>query len=128
MPKIVTAEFCKYKNNLLNSKYFNDIKAVLAEKLNEINVTQYRLNLELIVLACNVVWNSCKDLKLKKEDIDKKQLTIDILTQLYVYTPAEVLIIKEHIDFIVNNKMIVIVKLSKRIYKGVWNWFKKKVL
>ena len=39
---------------------------------------------------CNIVWNACNDLKIKEDDIYKKQLIIEILTPLLAYTPIDI--------------------------------------
>jgi hypothetical protein len=128
MPKIKTVKFCKFKNDLLKSKFITDIKTVVTEKLKEINIQQFRTNPELVLIVCNVVWNACNDLKIKDDDLDKKQLVLDILTPLLSYSPADVALVKTQIEYIVNNNQIIIVKNSTRLLKAVWSFIKKKVV
>jgi hypothetical protein len=125
MPKITSSKFCKFENELLKSKFVTDIKNSVHEKLKEINIQQFRTNPELIKIVCNIIWNACNDLKIKEDDLDKKQLVIDILTPLLVYTPVDVAIVKTQIDYVINNNQIVIVKNSYKIAKSVFNFFKR---
>lgn len=127
MPKIKTVNFCKFQNDLRKSKFINDIKLVVTEKLKEINMQQFRTNPELILIVCQIVWNACNDLKIKDDDLDKKQLVLDILTPLLTYSPADIALVKSQIEYIVNNNQIIIVKNSTRVFKAVWNFIKKKV-
>ena len=127
MPKIKTVNFCKFQNDLKKSKFINDIKLVVTEKLKEINMQQFRTNPELILIVCQIVWNACNDLKIKDDDLDKKQLVLDILTPLLTYSPADIALVKSQIEYIVNNNQIIIVKNSTRVFKAVWNFIKKKV-
>jgi hypothetical protein len=128
MPKIKTVKFCKFRNDLLKSKFINDIKTVVSEKLKEINIQQFRTNPELVLIVCQIVWNACNDLKIKDDDLDKKQLVLDILTPLLSYSPADVATVKTQIEYIVNNNQIIIVSTSTRVFKGAWNFLKKKLV
>jgi hypothetical protein len=67
-------------------------------------------------------------LKIKDDDLDKKQLVLDILTPLLSYSPADVATVKTQIEYIVNNNQIIIVKNSTRLLKAVWSFIKKKVV
>lgn len=127
MPKIKTVNFCKFQNDLRKSKFINDIKLVVTEKLKEINMQQFRTNPELILIVCQIVWNACNDLKIKDADLDKKQLVLDILTPLLSYSPVDIAVVKAQIEFIENNNQIIIIKNSTRVFKAVWNFIKKKV-
>jgi hypothetical protein len=127
MPKITSQRFCKFQNDLLKSKFITDIRNVVTERLNEIDVVQFRTNPDLILVVCNVIWNACVDLKVKEEDIDKKQLVIDILQPLLNYTPTDIETVKSQIDYIVNHNQIIIIKSSTKIVKGLVNFVKKKL-
>ena len=82
----------------------------------------------MVLIVCNLVWNACNDLKIKDDDLDKKQLVLDILTPLLSYSPADVATVKTQIEYIVNNNQIIIVKNSTRLLKAVWSFIKKKVV
>jgi hypothetical protein len=127
MPRITSQSFCKFENDLLKSKFITDIRNVVTERLNEIDVAQFRTNPDLILVVCNVIWNACVDLKVKEEDIDKKQLVIDILQPLLNYTPTDIETVKSQIDYIVNHNQIIIIKSSTKIVKGLVNFVKKKL-
>jgi len=127
MPKITSQRFCKFQNDLLKSKFITDIRNVVTERLNEIDVVQFRTNPDLILVVCNVIWNACVDLKVKEEDIDKKQLVIDILQPLLNYTPTDIETVKSQIDYIVNHNQIIIIKSSTKIVKSLVNFVKKKL-
>ena len=58
---------------------------------------QFRTNPELILIVCQIVWNACNDLKIKDDDLDKKQLVKDILTPLLSYSPADIALVKSQI-------------------------------
>jgi hypothetical protein len=128
MPKITSQSFCKFQNDLLKSKFITEIRNVVSERLNEIDVSQFRTNPDLILVVCNIIWNACIDLKVKEEDIDKKQLVIDILQPLLNYTPTDIETVKSQIDYIVNHNQIIIIKSSTKIVKGLVNFVKKKFI
>ncbi len=119
MAKIKSSSFCKFENDLLKSKFITDIKNVVTERLQEIDVSKFRTSPDLILIVCNIIWNACADLKIKDEDIDKKQLVIDILSPILNYSPNDIQVVRAQVDYIINHNQIVIIKNSTKILKGL---------
>jgi hypothetical protein len=104
-----------------------DIKNCVVEKLKEIDISKFRTSPDLVLIVCNIVWNACTDLKIK-EDVDKKQLVLDILQPILNYTPAETQIVKQQIEYCINHNQIILIKNSTKLFKSAWKFLKKKVV
>jgi hypothetical protein len=120
-------EHIVFKNDLLKSKSLKDLKALVIDKLKEIDISKFKMDPELTLMVCDIVWNICVDFKIK-DDFNKIQLVIDILQPLFNYNPNEVEQIKTQITFFINNNQITIISKSKKIMTKFLKFIKKKVL
>ena len=120
-----SVSYVKFKNNLLSSSQTAEVYNIIKAKLQELDLTNLKLDVELTLLCCNLIENYCADKKLK---IDKKALVIKILTELFSLTTDEQSIIGSSIEFLYSNNQITRIKFLKVISKGVYNWLKSKIL
>ena len=87
------------KNSLeKHTLYYNLLDDIIKKLSTEIkSIDKLRLDPELSLLICNLVENSIK--AGNKNKIDKKQLAIQILTQIFNLSDSEQVIISQQIDF-----------------------------
>jgi len=111
------------KNNLLYDVTVTQIKNKIIGRINELNLSQpkYKTDNEFLVLVCNLIEFLVK----KKDKIVKKQLCIDIFTDLFDLNADEKVALSNNIDFVHANGTIK--KISKfRLFKcGIYEYFKK---
>lgn len=82
----------------------NAIKAKILERIVELklNVESYRGNSEFILLITNLAEFLCK----KKYKIDKKELVVEILNELFNLNSVERITVQKNIQFLWNNGSI----------------------
>lgn len=119
----------KFKNSLKSYVIYNtlvqDINNIIREKIPNFDKLG-KANNELILLICNVVENKITNNKKKK--IDKKNLVIDVIHNLFCLSVDDRKNIGEIIQFLYDNNKIKKEKISKFVRKSLYNWIKKKVL
>lgn len=120
-----------FKNTLLKHAIFsnlrNDIITKLNEKIPEIN--NLRLNHELTEVVCNLIENLGPDNNSNtNQPIDKKALTLDILTTIFNLSPAEQETIKQQVSYTYDNGLIVKIPTIKKYIGYVKEWIKRRFL
>ena len=116
-----------FVNFLEKSNIYNCIRDAIIQKIQKIPQLQnLRLNPELTLLVCNIIENSISN-NGKNHKIDKKQLTVDILTPPFNLNAVEIQQLKDQIDFLYNNHQIVKISGLKKAVNSISGWFKKKV-
>ena len=106
------------KNSLLKSQKFADVLALLKK-----NVAEYPPNhilkqcTEFLLYVCKIVEN----LVVKSDNINKKEMVIDLFKALFGLNDAESKLVSNSIDFLHSNSLISKIKTTKR----VWSCFKK---
>ena len=99
-----------FVNALEKSNIYNCIRDAIIQKLQKIpELQKLKMNPELTLLVCNIIENSINN-NSKNHKIDKKQLSIEILTTTFGLTILEIQQIKDQIDFLYNNGKIVKIK------------------
>jgi len=118
----------KFKNSLKSYVIYNTLVEDITKIIREIpNFDKLsKMNNELILLICNVIENKITNNKKKK--IDKKNLVIDVIHNLFCLSVDDRKNIGEIIQFLNDNNKIKKDKISKVVRKSLYNWFKKKVL
>ena len=112
------------KNNLdKHNIYYNLIQAISNKILLIPEFHRLKTEIELIKLICNIVENTA----VKSQQIDKKQLVIDIFQRVFNLNAIEIELIKNGIEFIFNNKLIKKISIKKYI-KSKGYIFLKKVI
>ena len=116
------------KNSLeKHTLYYNLLDDIIKKLSTEIkSIDKLRLDPELSLLICNLVENSIKTGN--KNKIDKKQLVIQILAQLFNLNDSEQVIISQQIDFLIANNKIKKVKMIKNAKNFLSALLVKKLL
>jgi len=112
------------KNNLLYDVTVSQIKNKIITRLNELHLTQpkYKTDNEFLVLVCNLIEFLVK----KKDKIVKKQLCIDIFTDLFNLNDDEKVTLSNNIDFVHSNGTIKKISQWKLFRCGLYELFTKK--
>ena len=114
-----------FKNNLNSHVIEQNLQSDLIAKINAIpNINQLKLDLELTLYCANVIENLVK----KKNKINKKQLVINILSNVFPLTAEEQLLLGGQLDFLNTNKKIKALSTMKYIGRSVLAWVEKKLL
>jgi hypothetical protein len=114
-----------FKNNLNSHVIEQGIQSDLMAKINAIpNITQLKLDLELTLYCANVVENLVK----KKNKINKKQLVINVLCNVFQLTMDEQILLGGQLDFLNSNKKIKALSTLKYIARSILSWIQKKIL
>jgi hypothetical protein len=116
------------KNSLQkHTLYYNLLDDIVKKLSTEIkSIDKLRLDPELTLLICNLIENSITTGN--KNDIDKKELVIKILTQLFNLSDSEQAIISQQIDFLIANNKIKKVKMIKNVKNFLSALLVKKLL
>ena len=125
-PLVSVSDMINLKHNLLQESLINKIKNIVKEKIGDINLPKFRMDPQLTLLVCELIINLGDELGLTK-DVNKNDLSLEILTSLYSLNPQEQQQIKQQIEFLSNNKQIKKVKLSKKIWASLCAWVLKKI-
>ena len=112
------------KNNLLYDVTVNEIKTKIIKRIHELNLGEpkYKTDNELLVLICNLI----EFLVHKKDKIVKKDLCINIFTDLFQLTDDEKKALSNNIDFVHLNGAIKKVSKFKLFKCGLYELFLKK--
>jgi hypothetical protein len=116
------------KNSLQkHTLYYNLLDDIVKKLSTEIkSIDKLRLDPELTLLICNLIENSITTGN--KNKIDKKELVIKILTQLFNLNDTEQTIISQQIDFLIANYKIKKVKMIKNAKNFLSALLVKKLL
>ncbi len=125
-PLVSVSDMINLKHNLLQESLINKIKSIVKEKIGDINLAKFRMDPQLTLLVCELIINLGDELGLTK-DVNKNDLSLEILTSLYSLNPQEQQQIKQQIEFLSNNKQIKKVKLRKKIWASLCAWVLKKI-
>jgi len=125
-PFVSVSDMINLKHNLLQESLINKIKSFVKEKIGDINLCKFRMDSQLTLLICELIINLGDELGLTK-DVNKNDLSLEILTSLYSLNPQEQQQIKQQIEFLSNNKQIKKVKLRKKIWASLCAWVLKKI-
>ena len=125
-PLVSVSDMINLKHNLLQESLINKIKNIVKEKIGDINLPKFRMDPQLTLLVCELIMNLGDELGLTK-DVNKNDLSLEILTSLYNLNSQEQQQIKQQIEFLSNNKQIKKVKLSKKIWASLCAWVLKKI-
>jgi hypothetical protein len=110
--------------NHINTLLGNIGKSSLIEECPLISHT--RLKLSMTDFTCNLIENLCP--KKNKGKYDKKQLALDVLTDIYNLTEAEKKTIEEQIDYIYEKDLIVRIPVISKFVNSIIPFVKKNFL
>lgn len=122
--KVADVDLISFKHSLVKDQRIADLNIIIKDKIGSLppNVS-YKNNNELILYVCKLVEN----IVCKKDNINKKDLVINILRPLLALTEPEAKLTGDIIEFLHSNGMIHKIKQVKKIKSSVVSWFKKKV-
>jgi hypothetical protein len=97
------------------------------------NYDNLRGSIELILYCCNAVENLHSQYMPKKSNdkqqkIDKKEIVVNILSQVFPLTAEEQAQIKNHIQFLYDVGKIKKLSGVKRVFRSASIWFQKRIL
>ena len=124
--------YVKLKHSLKHLELERQLIDIIDERVKELpEYKKLRLSSELIKFVCNLVENTNFDYDKKKKrriKINKKELVIKTLNNIFDYAEAEKVLVDERIEFLWNNGDIKKIPLIKQIISVSWEWIKKKLL
>lgn len=99
-----------------------EIKTLVIERITKLGLgtAAYRQSTEFLLLVCNLVEHLVNK---KKHPINKKEMVIDILHQLFILTAVERTSLESNIDFLHSNKNIKKLSQWKLFCAGVKEYF-----
>lgn len=117
----VDVELINPKNNLLKAQKFNDVLALLKQKVAEYPTTYVLKQCnEFLLYVCKII----EEVIIKADKVNKKDMVIDLFKALFSITEPESKLLSNSIDFLHSNGMINKIKNTKKM----WNCVKKSVL
>jgi hypothetical protein len=113
----------KIKGSLLNHTAYNRLKISVIDTVKKIipDLEKIRLNQELTTIICNMVENIYY--KRKITSIDKKNLVIEILNELFTLSTEESKTIEQQIQFAFDNNLIYKITALQRIWGNIKRTF-----
>lgn len=118
-------DLVKFKRGLARADLERKLGALLEEKVKSLpDFNTLKLNPELILLVCNLVEEGVK----KKFNIDKKDLVMKVLDNIFKYTENEKRQIDDQIEFLHSTKKIKKVKFVIKIIHYVLDWIQRRFL
>ena len=120
-------DLVNFKNTVALHIKQNKLVDDVITKIKEIpNLNDLRLDPELTKYICNVIKNTIT--KQEEKIICQSNLCATILIKLLDLDDREINAVDKQIKYLENNNEIKTVKVSKKLKKSMWAWFKKKVL
>ena len=119
--------YVDFKKTLLTADVEKQLQTVIEERIKSLpSYLEHRLNPELILLACNLIENGCKDNK--KLKLNKKALCLKVLQSIFTYNPVEIKQFETILEFLHLNDKIKLVGLKKKVLIIAKDWIKRKFL
>jgi len=118
-------DLVKFKRGLARSDLERKLGELLEQKVKSLpDFTSLKLNPELILLVCNLVEEGAE----KKFNIDKKDLVMKVMDNIFKYSEVEKRQIDDQIEFLHATKKIKKVKLIVKIIHYVIDWIQRRFL
>ena len=118
-------ETITFKNSLKKSHVLGTVKTKLTQEIVNIgNYLELKSNQELTLHCCKII----EYLIEKHAKINKKELVLDVLNQIYSFDETEAQNIRNQIEFFFERKMIKLPKLSKQLLSFGYKWISRKLL
>lgn len=118
-------DLVKFKRGLARSDLERKLGELLEQKVKSLpDFNTLKLNPELILLVCNLVEEGAE----KKFNIDKKDLVMKVMDNIFKYTEVEKRQIDDQIEFLHSTKKIKKVKLILKIIHYVIDWIQRRFL
>ena len=118
-------DLVKFKRQLARSDLEKRLIDILQEKVKSLpSYEELRLNPELILLCCNLIENGTN----KKDQVEKKDLCINVLDNVFGYSNAEKKQVDDTIEFLWGTKRIKRIPLVKKIIFYIIDIIKRRFL
>lgn len=118
-------DLVKFKRGLARSDLERKLGEMLEEKVKSLpDFNTLKLNPELILLVCNMAEEGAE----KKFNIDKKELVMKVLDNIFKYAESEKRLLDDQIEFLHATKKIKRVKLVIKIIHYVLDWIQRRFL
>ncbi len=122
-----TVNLISLKHGLKKTHLESHICNSIIEKLNEIpNIHQFKLDPQLVLLACECVENEVYQNKLKK--VNKKEMVMNILGKLFQLSDEDKNSISTIIEFLHSNNSIKLLSTRKIVFANCADWITRKFL
>jgi hypothetical protein len=117
-------EIVSLKNNILNDVRKPEVKNKIINRLVELNLNdiKYKFDNEFLLLVCNLI----EHLVVKGDKLDKKELVLEIVSQLFNLDELDKATLSANIEFLHSNKQIKKVSYYKLFRTCLGEWFQKK--
>jgi hypothetical protein len=107
------------KNQLKKAQIFQDLLVLLRQKIAEYPATHNLKGCnDFLLYVCKIIEN----VVIKKQNINKKQLVLDLFKALFNLQAPELLVLDSAIQFLFDNGLIV----SVPVIKKAKSWLRKK--
>ena len=118
-------KFVPLKNSLKQANKFQVVSDKILLNLKAIpNIEDHKLSVELIEYVCNLIEFYIK----KKYKIDKENLLIFTLKRVLALSDAEIEVIKQHVHYLIDNKLIKAVTSVQKGLEYAKTFFKSKIV
>ena len=125
LSNISSPSLISVKNAVVKNQKQDDILLMVKDKLAGLsNPQQYKFCNDFLLYVCKLV----EAFFIKKDNVDKKQVVLDIMKNVFGHNDTELKLVSTAIEFLFSNGLITKIKLSKSLKQSVCNWFKKKLL
>jgi len=81
------------------------------------------IELELVLIVCNLIENAISPNNKKKLNIDKQQLCVDIFIKIFNLTPLDIITLQNQIQYLYNNKMIKRISFLIKAFRVIKSYF-----
>jgi len=121
-----TLHLVSIQNQLSTDVKKNEIKKKVVARLTELGLVdaKYKNSNEHLLLVCNLIEHVAE--KSKKNKINKKELALDILQQVFSINATERIAIDSNIEFLWENKSIKKISKFRLFCCGFFEYFSKK--
>ena len=117
----------KFKNKLKKVAKIGDITNNIIQKIQTIpNFMELKNDLELLLYVCTIIENELYQNRSKS--IDKKEIVISILNDLFNFSDDEKEIISKNVEFLHSNNLIKKITDIEKFGYSCYDWLNKKIL
>jgi hypothetical protein len=117
--------YLKTQNSLRKTEKKNKIRKIVVNRVKQIdNYQSLKDEQEILLFCCNSIENLVKT----KYGIDKKELVVEIMTNLFNLNVQEQETLRQTIQFLFDNLLIKLVPKTEKLKYFVISWIKRKFL